>query len=149
MDYQDYPNYQEQSEDQTPGLSVGRVRRVLSARGHEYVTAESGETGLEDGDETIWIAATGPDDAVLTIRGTFPGALDIDKLHDVRSFIADWHRQHYWPTVSYGIADDGAVSVTGHCVYDFESGVADRQLDDVLAMSVTKIRELFREVGQL
>lgn len=135
--------------DQTPELTVGRVRRVLSAREVEYITAESGDTGLENGDETIWIAVGGADDAVLTVRGDYPGSLPIDRLHDVRDFISTWHRQHYWPTASFGIADDGAVTVAGQVSYDFEAGVADRQLDDVLAMSVTKIRELFREVAAL
>lgn len=129
-------------------LSVARVRRVLATRKIDYVTAESGDTGLENGNETIWIAVGGPAHGVLTVHGDWPGSLPIDRVDDVRAFIADWHRHHYWPTAHFGIADDGAVSVAGHTAYDFEAGVADRQLDDAMAMSIAKLRELFRELSR-
>lgn len=133
----------------TPPLSVARVRRVLGARQIDYVTAESGDTGLESESGDIWIRVAGADDAVLRITADWPGAYDVEKVEAVRGFLRSWHRQHYWPKATFGITDDGLVTVHAAVHYDFESGVADRQLDAVMAMSVVKIREMFRQVAAL
>ena len=133
-------------ESDTPPLSVQRVRRVLSARQIEYLTAESGDTGVEFDDVTCWVSV-GVD--VLTIRADWPGTLPIERLEDVRTLLRRWHAEHYWPTASFGVRDDGSVTVSAQCAYDFESGAADRQIDSAAAMSCAKINELFREVSAL
>lgn len=86
---------------------------------------------------------------VLTIHADFPETLEIERLDDVRACLRRWHAEHYWPIASFGIGDDGSITVSAHCAYDFEAGAADRQIDDVIAMSVAKIRQLSREVNTL
>lgn len=133
----------------TPPLSVARVRRVCGARQMDFITAESGDTGIETDGTTVWIAVAGADEAVLRMTAQWEGYCDVDKLSLIREFLRAWHRQHYWPKGTYGITDDGRVTVHASVTYDFESGVADRQLDAVIAMGLVKIREMFRQVGAL
>lgn len=132
--------------DETPELSVARVRRVLGARQIEFLTAESGDTGVAQDGVTCWISVAAD---VLAVRADWPGALPIDRLEEVRALLRRWHIEHYWPTASFGVTDNGGVTVAAHCSHDFESGAADHQIDAVLSMSMAKIHELFREVGTL
>lgn len=141
--------FEEKQTTDTPALSVARIRRVLGARQIEFVTAESGDTGIENENGTVWISATGPDGAVLRVWAEWPGRYDVDKLEAVRAFLRTWHEQHYWPKATFGITDDGWLTVAATANYDFEAGVADRQLDAVIAMAVVKIREMFRQVAAL
>lgn len=137
---------QPRDERETPPLTVFRLRRVLAARQVDYLTAESGDTGIEWEGRVYWAGVNGE---VVTIGATWPGTLPVDKLDDLRQFIRDWHAGNYWPKLAYGMNDDGSLTVSGEVSADWETGVADRQLDDMLSMSVAKIREAFRGVEKL
>lgn len=137
---------QPRDERETPPVSVSRVRKVLAARQAEYLTAESGDTGVQWEERVYWIAVSGD---VVTVSAQWPGTLGVEKLESLRSFIHDWHAENYWPKLVYGMQDDGSLTLKAEVNADWETGVADRQLDDMLSMSIAKIREAFREVEQL
>ena len=137
---------QPRDERETPPLTVSRVRKVLAARQIEYLTAESGDTGIRWEGRVYWVGVAGE---VATVSSTWPGTLPVDKLEALRGFIREWHAGNYWPKLVYGINDDGSLTVSAEVSADWETGVADRQLDDMLSMSIAKIREAFRGVEEL
>ncbi len=137
---------QPRDERETPPLSVSRVRKVLAARQVEYLRAESGDTGIQWEDRVYWVRVAGE---VARVSATWPGTLPFARLDALRGFIRDWHAENYWPKLVYGINDDGSLTLSAEVSADWESGVADRQLDDMLSMSVAKIREAFRGVENL
>lgn len=127
----------------TPPLTPKRLRTVLAARQAEYEETPDGAIVAWDGiDYTIRVG--GPDGAIVRIMAEREVDPDIDEL---RAFIRTWHAENYWPTLIFGLDDAHQVRLGAHVTADWETGVADRQLDDMLAMSIVKIREAFREVA--
>lgn len=132
------------TQDDTPAMSARRVEAVMQARALPYVTDDDNMVGMTWEDRTYWCEVTRWDQSVITVWSMWEGVLPLETL---RLFIARWHSENYWPRLSFEVDDFTRVTATVSA--DFATGVADRQLDAMISMSVAKIREAFRELTAL
>lgn len=116
----------------------------MQARALPYVTDDDNMVGMTWEDRTYWCEVTRWDQSVITVWSMWEGVLPLETL---RLFIARWHSENYWPRLSFEVDDFTRVTATVSA--DFATGVADRQLDAMISMSVAKIREAFRELTAL
>lgn len=142
-------NFHEENSDQplTPPIDLARVRQVLTNRMIAHEIADGDRLKLTD--QVVPISITVNDADVLSLWADEDDVFDVERIDEVRAMITTWHREHYWPTASFGISDHGRIRVRAGVAYDFEAGVTDYQLDDVIAMSMAKTNEFFRKIHQL
>ncbi|GAB3946116.1 YbjN domain-containing protein [Corynebacterium tapiri] len=118
-------------------LTPARIRRVLGVHELDFVAAEDGASleGIHFSCDAF---------GVLTVAGHTPTALSGE---EARRAVRAWHAEHFWPTCSVELTLDEGVTLHASVSVDYETGVADRQLDAMMSMALAKIREFFREVA--
>lgn len=114
---------------QTPPLSQARVKKFFDSRGFRYWVGRDGSIAYLHNEGNLHFLTRGERDEVLCVFGTWSGSLPMDCLEQVREFIRNWHRTRLWPKCYHSIDDNGRIRIYTELNTDYESGVADEQLD--------------------
>ena len=123
-------------------LTEARVSAFLNARGYRFTTDEDGDlTGTWDG-HRFWFLLLGDDNEVIQVRGRWSRSLPLEQRAAAILALNDWNRERIWPK-AYLREESGALAVYSEVSADFEPGVTDLQLDQVLACGLGTGVQLF------
>lgn len=120
-------------EDEPPRpLSRDRVGEYLLDRGYKFVVDDDGDlTGTWDGNR-FWFLLLGEQQEIVQVRGRWHRVLPLEQRPALALAINDWNRERIWPK-AYLREEEGSLALYSEVSADFEPGVTDNQLAQVLA----------------
>ncbi|MSS85020.1 YbjN domain-containing protein [Actinomycetaceae bacterium WB03_NA08] len=124
-------------------LSQERLITVFKENDWRYFIDDEDDFGaLWDG-STFFFLLRGDEQEILHIQSLWNREIDPERLDDVRIFIEEWHRTHFWPKCFYRIREDGKVRVFTENNIDWEHGVTDKQLQQQVTCAVASSRSFY------
>ena len=110
----------------------------------------------EDGDvvgnfqgNLIYFFRLGENREMLQIRALVQHVFGIDDVRRLYEFCNAWNHDRLWPKAYVHTSDDGLVSVIGELVADWEKGVSQDQLDQVIICGIATGCQLSAAAGEL
>ncbi|WP_029288820.1 YbjN domain-containing protein [Cellulomonas sp. HZM] len=125
-----------------------RLGEYLLEHGYRFVVDDDGDlTGTWDGNR-FWFLLLGEADEIVQVRGRWHRQLPLDQRAAVSLALNDWNRERIWPK-AYVREEDGMLALYSEVSADFEAGVNDQQLAQVLACGLGTGVQLFASLEQL
>lgn len=113
-------------------LSRDRVAEYLLDREYRFVVDDDGDlTGTWDGNR-FWFLLLGDQREIVQVRGRWHRTLPLEQRPALALAVNDWNRERIWPK-AYLREEDGLLALYCEVSADFEPGVTDHQLAQVLA----------------
>lgn len=125
-------------------ISQDRIEDILDEQGWHYEVDEEGDLGgMWDGN-SFYFLLTGSQNEVLTVLGYLRPHIPPEARDALRVFIEDWHRDHFWPKVTFtGDPDDGWLRLSAAVSVDHEHGATDAQLTQHILCGLGTAAQVF------
>lgn len=127
------PTKRPSADDEPPRpLTRDRIGDYLLGRGYRFVVDEDGDlTGTWDGSR-FWFLMLGEHQEILQVRGRWHRTFALEQRAPVGLAVNDWNRERIWPK-AYLREEDGVIALYSEVSADFEPGVTDLQLAQLVA----------------
>jgi hypothetical protein len=135
-------------EDPVRPLTRDRIGDYLLEHEYRFVVDEDGDlTGTWDGNR-FWFLLLGDADEIVQVRGRWHRSLPLDQRPAVSLALNDWNRERIWPK-AYVREEEGMLALYSEVSADFEPGVSDHQLAQVLACGLGTGVQMFTTIEGL
>lgn len=143
------PTKRPSPDDEPPRpLSRDRIGDYLLGRGYRFVVDEDGDlTGTWDGSR-FWFLMLGEQEEILQVRGRWHRTFTLEQRPAVGLAVNDWNRERIWPK-AYLREEDGAIALYSEVSADFEPGVTDLQLAQLVACGLGTGVQMFAALDGL
>ncbi|GCE76855.1 YbjN domain-containing protein [Cellulomonas biazotea] len=143
------PTKRPSPDDEPPRpLSRDRIGDYLLGRGYRFVVDEDGDlTGTWDGSR-FWFLMLGEQEEILQVRGRWHRTFTLEQRAAVGLAVNDWNRERIWPK-AYLREEDGAIALYSEVSADFEPGVTDLQLAQLVACGLGTGVQMFAALDGL
>ncbi|MFI5931191.1 YbjN domain-containing protein [Actinoplanes sp. NPDC051494] len=125
------------------------ITAVLKAREFAYATDDDGDIRGDWQSCLIYFFRVGQASEIIQVRIlTYPD-FSVDDVPSLYAFCNAWNHDRLWPKAYVHTDDDGVVRVVGEVSADFEHGVTQEQLDQVMICGIATGVELAEAVAAL
>ena len=129
-------------------LTRERIADYLVGRGYRFVVDDDGDlTGTWDGSR-FWFLMLGEQQEILQVRGRWHRSLPLDQRATASLAVNDWNRERIWPK-AYLREEEGVLALYSEVSADFEPGVTDVQLAQLLACGLGTGVQMFSTLEAL
>jgi hypothetical protein len=125
------------------------ITQSLKDRGFEFKIDEDGDILGNFEGNLIYFFRLGPEHEMLQVRTMSQHVFGMEDVNRLYEFSNSWNHDRLWPKAYVHVADDGVVSVIGELVADWEKGVTQEQLDQVLICGIATGCQLSAAAGEL
>ena len=122
--------------DQLQSLSNELIIAALDGRGFAYKVDDDGDVlGNWEG-TVIYFFRIGERREMLQVRALTERVFSTDDVPRLYSFCNAWNHDKLFPKAYVHVGDDGVARVVGEVIADWEHGVAQAQLDQVMLCGI-------------
>jgi hypothetical protein len=130
-------------------LSNELIIAVLRARDFTHKVDDDGDILGNWQGTVIYFFRIGEKKELLQVRALTQRVFSTDDVPRLYSFCNHWNHDKLFPKAYVHVADDGAARVVGEVVADWEHGVTQDQLDQVMICGIATGCQLAEAVSEL
>jgi hypothetical protein len=121
-----------------------RIADHLTRRGYHFRIDDDGDiTGTWDG-HRFWFLLLGEHKEIVQIRGRWSTTLPPTSRLATLQVVNDWNRERIWPKVY--LREEAGLALYAEVSVDFDHGVTDAQLGQVIACGLGTAVQLFHAI---
>lgn len=147
MGWFDSPKPQEPADEILP-LSQERLIEIFDKEGWVYNIDDDGDLGGRWGDGIFYFLVHGSKNEIFQVMGRWMRPVPEDRLEELKVFIEDWHREHFWPKCFHVVDKDGLVKVNSEFEIDLEFGASTKQLAQHVHCALGTSMQFFNAVSE-
>jgi len=126
-------------------VTMERISTELQKHNYAFTIDDDGDlTGVWDNHQ-FWFILGGNEKEVLQVRGRWNSSLGSSERLSALLAVNDWNRDHIWPKVY--VRDEVDLVIYAEVSIDFEYGVTDAQLREVIACGLVTAVQFFNNFG--
>lgn len=125
------------------------ITAVLDGRGFAYKTDENDDVFGNWNGTLIYFFRIGEQLEMLQVRALAPRGFSTDDVPRLYSFCNHWNHDKLFPKAYVHVGDDGEARVVGELLSDWEHGVTQQQLDQVMIAGIATGCQLSDAVKEL
>lgn len=129
-------------------LTKDRIKAGLERAGWSYNVDSDGDIGGGWEYASFYFFATGDDNELMCVRGSWRGQLPGDQFGRALEICNDWNADKLWPKTYARVDDEGAVRLHTEHNVDFEQGLTDEQLSQQLLCAVNTSMAFYESVNE-
>lgn len=130
-------------------VSIERIAAYFDAQDYNYAYDEDGDLEAGFDDNHFSFILQGSQHEVLVVRGTWHQYLPAKYRDEFADFLNNWNRERLWPKSYLLIDDDNEIQIHGEVAADFEYGVTDKQLEQLIDCGIGTCLSMFHELDRL
>ncbi|GAA0550755.1 hypothetical protein GCM10010172_36160 [Paractinoplanes ferrugineus] len=117
-------------------LTHEMIKSVLDKHGYTYMVDADGDVVGNFQGNLIYFFQIGDHGEMLQVRAMVQHVFGMEEVTRLYEFCNSWNHDRLWPKAYVHIQDDGVVNVIGEVLADWEHGVSDEQLDQVMICGI-------------
>lgn len=129
-------------------LSDERIEKIFEEQGWHYGRDDDGDLcGAWNGHMHFFMF--GESKEAFMVHSIMRQDIPLDKEAELREFIEDWHRHHFWPRAYYRVSDErGVIDVRADVNVYYEYGASNAQLLRHLKCAFGTFYQLFKAIEE-
>jgi hypothetical protein len=132
-----------------PPLSHDMIISALEAHEFAHFVDDEGDIGGNWQGCLIYFFRLGKNQEIFQVRALTHPEFSTDDVPRLHAFCNAWNHDRLWPKAYVHTGDDGVVRVIGEVGADFEHGVTQQQLEQIMICGVATGVELAEAVTSL
>lgn len=133
-------------DDDIKPFDRARLAAHMEREGYSYQVDSDGDVYAYFGRNRFLILGNGGGNYICTVRGQWNVAAPATARYRLLDVINNWCAHHFWPKAYLVSRDNGTVEVHTEVSIDFEHGVSDLQLKQLVDCGVGTAMQLFSEL---